>query len=116
MPVIVIPQNRVAQIEPIRIFDVNYNCAINETKVYEDANLDNSRHLFVNVGQATTLGIRIHSKVNLPYWIYYTANLIAGNQYELILGVQPLAVELTLHNTSGAAGGWSVWWYALQTA
>lgn len=115
MSLIEIPKSKLSIIQPIEVFDVNYSCAIGEVKVYESIDLHCNHRIFIFVGQATNLKIELHSVKNAAYWTYYNAGLIAFGQYMLDLGVEPFAVRITLTNTSGAVGGWSVWWYAVRS-
>jgi hypothetical protein len=114
MSLIVIPTNKLAIIQPVEVFDVNYNCAAGETKVYEDTRMLAKHNIFLFVGQNTQVTIDIHTIKQIAYWTRYNAALAAFGQYELIMGVEPFAVRITLQNLTGAPGGWSVWWYAMN--
>jgi hypothetical protein len=115
MSLIELPKSKLSIIQPIEIFDVNYNCGIGEVKVYESTDLHCKHSIFIFVGQATNVQIELHSVKNIAYWTFYGAGLIAFGQYMVDLGVEPYAVRITMTNISGVVGGWSVWWYAMRS-
>ena len=113
MPIIELPQNIIAQVRPIPLFDEVFTLAPAGVKTYQNISAQSFLSIHLQNQFAATL-IVSGTSIGGQVIVYYNGALAAGTSYHLEIGSAKMNVAVQITNVDVGAGNISIIFHCLQ--